>query len=667
VLQFASPGFDAALEEIFATLSSGATLVPRPDETTEDFEGFHEFLGTSGITVLDLTTAFWAAWCAWMAEENQPIPTAIRAVVVGGERLSASAAAVWQQIGGAKIPLVNSYGPTEASIVATVEILTGPTDKSDPPIGRPLPGVIARVADAIGARLPEGAAGELWLGGYGLSPGYWRRQERTEARFVMIEGKRFYRTGDRVYRDATGSLRFLGRIDNQVKIRGHRVEPEEVKRAVESYPGVGACHAGMVDAHLAAWVKWNGAPPEGWTALLAQHLSKTLPLAAVPVRWAKVDAFPLTERGKLDANSLPPPLLTAGGSHDHEAPATAAEKRIAEIWKDLLGLKEIGRDDSFFDLGGHSLAALRLFSILSREWHARVPMAALIQAPTPRLLAEFLQQGTAGSLSHPSHEPVVVPIRAEGKLAPLFCIHGGDGGVIFYRNMSTHLPAGRPLLAIESPALGADEEVRVIPVEQSATDYLKALRKHQPHGPYHLAGYSYGGLLVYEMAAQLIAAGEKVHFVGLFDTVNPAAPVREYSLMERAEVYWNSQQRHHWLDRIFRVASRVREGIVTNLRVKNEIRAARSAGTTEPHSEIRMLQVRQAHWNAMEAYQPQHLACRVTLFRTEVPDDKYDIPADYGWTDLVDSLEIVEVAGRHLTMFEPRYAAALAKKIAARM
>ncbi|MCU0751001.1 MAG: alpha/beta fold hydrolase, partial [Akkermansiaceae bacterium] len=607
------------------------------------------------------------AWCAWMAEENQQLPDAIRAVVVGGERLSASAAADWRLAGGGKIPLINSYGPTEASVVATVEILTGSQEKSDPPIGRPLPGVIARIADDMGSRLPEGAAGELWLGGYGVSPGYWRRPERTKARFVTVEGKRFYRTGDRVYRDADGKLRFIGRIDNQLKIRGHRVEPEEVKRAVESYPGVGGCHAGMAESHLAAWVKWTGDPPEGWPGLISHHIAKLLPTAAIPVRWAQVDAFPLTERGKLDASALPPPRLMAGGSSHHEAPATEAEKRIAEIWKDLLDIKTVGRDDSFFDLGGHSLAALRLFAILSREWKLRVPMAALIQAPTPRLLAEFLDHGASSAPTGQSHDPVVVPIRSEGNLAPLFCIHGGDGGVIFYRNVTIHLPPGRPILAIESPALGADEEVRVVPVEQSAADYVRALRKHQPQGPYHLAGYSYGGLLVYEMAAQLIAAGEKVHFAGLFDTVNPAAPVREYSLMERAEVYWNSQQRHHWFDRIFRVAKRIREGVATHLRVKNEIRAARSAGTTEPHSEIRMLQVREAHWTAMEAYKPKRLACRITLFRTQVPDDKYDIPADYGWTDLVDSLEIVEVGGRHLTMFEPRYAGALAKKIAARI
>ncbi|OYV03127.1 MAG: non-ribosomal peptide synthetase, partial [Verrucomicrobiales bacterium VVV1] len=352
VLQFASPGFDAALEEVFATLSSGATLVPRSKEIAEDLEVFHHFLGTAGITVLDLTTAYWAIWCAWMTEGNQLIPPGIRAVVVGGERLSAAAVADWERAGGGKIPLINSYGPTEASIVATAEILTGLNEKADPPIGRPLPGVIARVADAEGARVPEGAAGELWLGGYGVSPGYWKRTQRTAARFVVIGEKRFYRTGDRVYRDATGRLRFLGRIDNQLKIRGHRVEPEEVKQAAESYPGVGSCHADLVDGHLSAWVKWTGMPPAGWPALLAQHLSKTLPSAAVPVRWAEVDAFSLTERGKLDTTKLPPPLLTTRGSLDHEAPETVEEKRLAEIWRELLGLREIGRDDSFFDLGG---------------------------------------------------------------------------------------------------------------------------------------------------------------------------------------------------------------------------------------------------------------------------------------------------------------------------
>jgi amino acid adenylation domain-containing protein len=667
LLQFASPGFDAALEEIFATLASGATLIPRPNGIASDLQDFHRFLETSGITVLDLTTAFWAEWCAWMAEETQQIPPKIRAVIVGGERLSAGALADWQRCGGERIPLVNSYGPTEASIVATAEILNGPMESGDPPIGRPLPGVIARVADAKGARLSEGAAGELWLGGYGLSPGYWRRPERTEARFVTIKGQRFYRTGDRVYRDAAGRLRFLGRIDTQLKIRGQRVEPEEVKRAVESFPGVGTSHVALSDGHLAAWVKWSEPAPEGWPGLIAQHLSRLLPAAAMPVRWARVEIFPLTERGKMDPSALPPATLTAGRSLHHEAPATAAERRIAELWEDLLEVRNIGRDDSFFDLGGHSLAALRLFAILSREWQVRVPMASLVQAPTPRLLAEFLEQGASGADAPLNREPVVVPIRAEGGLSPLFCIHGGDGGVIFYRNMSIHLPAGRPLLAIESPALGAHEEVRVVPVEQCAADYVQALRRHQPQGPYHLAGYSYGGLLVYEMAAQLIAAGEEVGFAALFDTVNPAAPVREYSLMERAEVYWNSQQSHPWFERILRVGRRIREGIATHLRVRNEIRTARGAGATEPHSEIRMLQVREAHWNAMEAYRPGRLACQLTLFRTRVADDKYDIPSDYGWGDLVDSLEIVEVAGRHLTMFEPRHAAGLAKEIAARI
>ena len=330
-------------------------------------------------------------------------------------------------------------------------------------------------------------------------------------------------------------------------------------------------------------------------------------------------------------------------------------------------MERIGRDESFFDLGGHSIAALQLFANISREWKIRIPMATLIQAPTPRLLGRVVDRELkcSGADIHP--RSVVIPVREEGDLPPLFCIHGGDGGVIFYQDLARQLPPGRPLLAIESPALGADEEVRVVPVEESAATYIKALRQHQPEGPFHLAGYSYGGLLVYEMARQLIADGEAVAFAGLFDTINPAAPTREYSLLERAEVFWNEEQDQHWLSRMGRLLNRIREGIATHLRVKGEIRAARSAGNTAPHSDIRALQVREAHWQAMTIYQPPELDCHVTLFKTQSADDKFELPHDYGWSRIVKTLEIVEVPGQHLTMFSPRYVGALARQVARRL
>lgn len=665
VLQFASPGFDASLEELLATLLSGATLVPRPEELASDLDIFHRFIGENGITVLDLSTAHWAAWCSWMISEKATVPANVRTIIIGGERAAAAAVQQWFASGGRKHLLINTYGPTEASIVGTAELIRGDWDEpGDPAIGRPLPGVHARVADAAGRPLPPGAAGELWLGGICVGAGYWKRQDLTALAFHDFDGRRWYRTGDRVFRDAAGDLRFLGRQDDQLKIRGNRIEPNEVIRVLESFPGVAAAHAGPVPGHggsplLAAWIRWEKSPADGWPGQLAAHSAIHLPAASVPTRWAAVATFQLTERGKLDRRALPEPALTSSAHASSDPPATATEKWLAEVWSALLGVAKIGRDESFFELGGHSLAALQVFARIARQWKIRIPMAMLMQSPTPRLLGAIID----GRRSADTSVPVVTPIRSEGGEPPLFCIHGGDGGVFFYQDLAHHLPAGRPLLAIEAPALAAEDKVLPVPVEETAASYVLALREVQPHGPFHLAGYSYGGLLVYEIARQLIAAGETVAFAGLFDTINPAAPMREYSLMERAEVFWDSQNQLSWIGRIGQLVTRTREGISTHLRVKKESHAARNAGATEPHSDIRMLQVREAHWESMMAYQPGPLACHITLFKSQATNDKFDIPDDYGWRPLVGSMDIVRVQGRHLTMFAPRHVGALAREI----
>jgi amino acid adenylation domain-containing protein len=673
VLQFASPGFDTCIEELLATLLSGATLVPRPDELEADLNQFQGFIQTAGITVLDLTTAHWAAWCAWMVSENEIIPENLRVTIIGGERASAAAVKNWFSVGGRQHRLVNTYGPTEASIVGTAELITGDWNASgDPAIGRPLPGVFARIGDSSGRTLPHGAAGELWLGGICVGPGYWNQPDLTAAAFRSFDGRWWYRTGDRVFRDDDGRLHFLGRRDEQLKIRGNRVEPNEVKRVLEAFPGVSAAHAGPVPgqagaSQLAAWVCWNHPPAEGWPALLAEHAAIHLPAAAIPTRWAAVDEFKLTERGKLDRHQLPDSFLTSSAHVSSDPPATPTELRLARLWSGLLGVETIGRDESFFELGGHSLAALHLFSSIAREWKIRIPMATLILSPSLRLLGEIIDRECGGHHARRQARSVVVPVRPDGHLAPLFCIHGGDGGVFFYNDLAAHLPPGRPLLAIESPALAANEEVRPVPVETTATAYVAALRDHQAKGPFHLAGYSYGGLLVFEIARQLIAEGESVAFAGLFDTVNPAAPIREYTLLERAAVFWEAHDHPNLLTRIGRLLARARDGLTTHLRVKKEIRSAREAGNTEPHSDLRMLQVREAHWKSMQLYQPAPLNCHITLFKSQATDDKFDIPDDYGWGSLVKSIDIVEVEGEHLTMFNRRHIRSLAREIAQRL
>ncbi|MEP4078048.1 amino acid adenylation domain-containing protein [Haloferula sp.] len=658
VLQFSSPGFDASLEEMLACLLSGATLVPRADSAMADFSSFSASIENQEITVLNMPTAFLTAWSGWMRELGLRMTETARAAVTGGERLSAQAVEDWQASGGGKVRLLNTYGPTEASIAATCQIIDEHWNEAgDPPIGRPLAGFRVRIE-----KTDTDEWGELWIGGVSVGSGYWNRKEQTAAAFREIDGERWYLTGDLAKWDEQGRLVFGGRKDDQLKIRGHRIEPDEVIRVLESHADVSKAHVGAIESErgvlLAGWVKWIGDAPEEWASLLRNYLRKSLPEASVPVRWARVDEFKLTERDKLDRKALPDPELA--GPTNSEAPSTETEVALAKIWSTLLEVSEVGRDDDFFDLGGSSLLALRLFGRIKSNFGVSLPMAELLRASRLKSLAEVID-GDKETVD--DGIPNVIPLREGSARSPLFCIHGGDGGVLFYRELALHLPKGVPLLTVESPELRVEGMVGVGTIEEMAVRYLKAVKKRQPEGPYHLAGYSFGGVMVYEMARLLVEAGEEVEFLGLFDTENPSVKWRKYGLGERMKVYWNAHASFSWLSRCGIIVSRALEGVATNLRVRAEVSAANEAGLTEAHSKLRMLQVRESHGAAMDAYVPPPLDLEVVLFKTEAVDDKFDVAEDYGWSSLVRNLRILDVPGEHLTMFNREYVQDLAKEM----
>ena len=411
---------------------------------------------------------------------------------------------------------------------------------------------------------------------------------------------------------------------------------------------------------LAGWVKWaGGAAPDDWVSLLRGFLSDRLPAASIPTRWALVDEFYLTERGKLDRRSLPEPTVGAAGKY--EAPRAGSEEALAAIWCQLLEVDKVGRHDDFFELGGSSLMALRLFAAISREFGVSMLMSKLMTASKLKELADLLEKPDLEGVE--VGVPVVVPLREEGHSEPLFCVHGGDGGVIFYRAMAERLRAGRPLMTIESPELSADGEIKGRTVEELAGLYLQAVRSHQPEGPYHLAGYSFGGVMVFEMAKKLLEEGEEVAFLGMFDTGNPAMTWRRYSLLERLKVFWSANRDFELLSRIGLVFSRILQGMATNVRVRFEERAAGNAGFCAPYSRLRMLQVRMLHEVAMNSYKPTPINASMVLFKTEEVDDKFEVGPDYGWSHLVGNLKVVDVPGQHLTMFDSENVESLAKQM----
>lgn len=423
-LQFAPFGFDASLEQILPALTAGAAVVIRPSDPWEPRE-FLTRCGALGVTAADLTAAYWRRVARDSADGDAALATALRLIIVGGEAFPQETAAIWPPADGRARRLVNAYGPTEAIVTATAHDLEA-ADVSGVsrhvPIGGPLPQRAVYVLDALGALVPVGVAGELFIGGPLLARGYRNRPAVSAQRFVPdpfsdSPGARMYRTGDRVRWRADGELEFLGRVDEQVKVRGYRIEPGEIENVLLEHPAVaeatvlalpdeagenrlvayvvsasGGVGVGVgVDAGVGTSITAGagigiGTGVGASAQELRAYLASKLPDYMVPTSVVTLDALPLTPNGKVDRKALPAPVDTAAPRRYAE-PRRAAEEMLAGIWSDVFGKTQVGLDENFFDLGGHSLLAMRVLSRLREAFAVSVPLRALFETQTVRLLA----------------------------------------------------------------------------------------------------------------------------------------------------------------------------------------------------------------------------------------------------------------------------------------
>ena len=391
VLQFSSVCFDTFGEEVYPCLVAGATLVVPPGGRVE----LPDFLATvdgQRLTVLDLPTSYWHELVADL--DAIAWPPAMRLLIIGGEQARADAVARFRDRFRDRVVLWNTYGPTEATIVATATRLTDAESGRRPPIGRAIGGARTAVRDGQGRPVPTGTPGELWLGGDGLARGYLGRPELTAVAFVEQAGERFYRTGDRVVQRADGVLEYLGRVDDQLKVRGFRVEPGEVEAAIEAHPAVRT--AGVTtdgDGRLVAYlVPEPGAGPPDLVALRA-HLAGALPAHLNPGAYAIVPALPRTPGGKIDRSALSALDLTpTTPSADRVAPRNDAERLIAMIWANVLGVDAVGVYDDFFQLGGHSLLATRVASRVRALAGVDVPLRSVFRYTTVEALARTVER-----------------------------------------------------------------------------------------------------------------------------------------------------------------------------------------------------------------------------------------------------------------------------------
>ena len=423
--------------------------------------------------------------------------------------------------------LWNLYGPTETTIWSTCHPVT--SGAGSMPIGRPIANTTIAILDEALEPVPIGVAGEIYIGGDGVALGYWGRADLTAERFVpdpeaRRDGAKRYRTGDAARYRSDGTIEYLGRLDGQVKVRGHRIELGEIEAALRLHASVADAAVALSsprpdDQRLVAYVvarDSRGVAP----AELRAHLLARLPEYMVPGIYSALEALPRTPNGKLDRKALPPFAAAAGGDAGGRPPRDGVEAQLAKIWQETLGVRSIAATDDFFALGGHSLLALRLFAKIKADMNVDLPLRVLFEASTIEALAQRMPAKSSAAPVRPtaSGRPPsgVAAIQPNGSRAPLFWIDavgvGGGGGLLRYRRVAELLGQGQPSYGLVEP------RQRFVSLVSWAQYCVDAMRSIQPGGPYFLGGYCLGGNLAFEMAHRLRASGEEVAFLALLDS-----------------------------------------------------------------------------------------------------------------------------------------------------
>nr|WP_079145896.1 non-ribosomal peptide synthetase [Streptomyces lydicus] len=510
-------------------LMGGHELHLVDDETRRDPQALAEYVAAEAVDYLEISPTFCRQLlAAGLLSDDRPARP--RVIELGGEGCDQ---ALWSELRAVTgTTTVNGYGPTEATVYVTYAYAA---DHERPTIGRPMGNHRVYVLDAGLRPVPSGATGELYLAGAGLARGYVNRPALTAQRFVACPfggpGERMYRTGDLARWTADGALEYVGRADEQVKIRGFRIEPGEVAASLARHEAVGQV-AVIVredrpgDRRLVAYVvparDTDGPaaePPDA--GALRRFATATLPRHMVPSAFVLLDALPLTSRGKLDRRSLPAP--GAGAAEHRRGPRTVREEVLCGLFSQVLEVPEVGIDDDFFALGGHSMLATRLIGRIRSVLGAELDIRTLFDAPTVAELAERLtEERREDSLA------VLLPLRrarpsssrAAAAPLPLFCVHPAAGISWVYSGLLRHLPPDQPVYGLQAHGLtepGATPDS----MAEMVRAYLAQVRAVQPQGPYALLGWSFGGLVAHEMAVQLQEEGQDVASLVLMDSFPP--------------------------------------------------------------------------------------------------------------------------------------------------
>jgi amino acid adenylation domain-containing protein len=650
LLSVTTLSFDIAVLEIFLPLIVGARTVLADRETAADPVRLQEALRQHRATLMQATPATWKMLVAAGFQPDRGLT-----MLTGGEALPRGLADALLESGGT---LWNMYGPTETTVWSTIQKVAPGDD--EPSLGRPIANTRVYVLDASRQPVPVGVQGELYISGAGVALGYFEQPGLTAEQFVCIpelepDGQRLYRTGDRVRYRPDGELEYLGRFGNQIKLRGFRIDLGDIEANLRQHPDVNDAVVVVQetggDKSLAAFCQPRaGCSPSGRE--LRQFLADLVPAYMTPAFVTLVESYPMTPNGKIDRlalQKLRPETMEL--SEDYRAPRSAAEMELARIWETLLGTHPIGITDNFFDLGGHSLLAVQMIAEVKQRFGVEIPLTAFLQNATVEAMAEVLRQG-----GESEEESPLVTLRSDGRQSPLFLLHPIGGTVFCYLALSRHAELDRPIHAIQASGL-AEADATTVSIEEMARQYVALIRERQPQGPYHLGGWCFGGVVAFEAAQQLTAAGEQVALLSLFDS---RAPIPENAPADGDDVMllsWFARDLAVPYNKTLHIPPEQLRELDADHMFDYVLDRAHEIGVLPASADRdvlrRYFEVYLANGAALQMYEASAYAGRTVLFRAT--DEEADYGPDLGWGRLLHGVpEIMPIPGNHNSlMYEP--------------
>ena len=664
--------------QLLMPLAQGATAVIVTKEETKDPLELFALIKRHGVTIVDHVPSFWRNFWGILNQLDKDkrdalLDNQVRLVAAGGEQVTPEIYQCWRETFKSDVRLANIYGQTEGTGVVTLYQIPDRIDQhfKSLPVGRPISNMRVYLLDSDLQPVPIGVAAEIHISGAGVAQGYLNRPELTAEKFVAnpyVAGERIYKTGDLGRLLPNGSIQFLGRVDRQVNIQGLRIELGEIEAVLSQHELVVEAaiivRENKLGETLCAYIV-PSSTHQPTVETLRSYLATKLPAYMIPSTFLYVDEFPLTTSGKVDYQAIAvleieeSTSFVAPGDREAHPKDNRTEAEIVEILESILGIKSIGGEDNFIELGGNSLIAARLVTEIENRYAEKIPISKVFQASTPKAFASLIRSRQQVSLPKSC-----IPIKLGNSQPIIFAIHNLGYGLEFYRPLAEYLDKDVSIYGLSSSFSDDPDAPHLRDIKALASYYVRELLQFQPQGAYYLMGVSFGGVVAYEMAQILMAQGYKVNFLGLLDSYCPDGnSVFQISALKERIAYhfdnFKTKGLAHVIDKIKRRWTIAKDELRCNLYSMEWIRKYLIDDTSREFARAKHKKSRREHDKVNKDYVMSPYVGDITLFRaTKDSDPKLN------WQKFaLANLTIIDIPGEHLEILQEPIVQILAREI----